>query len=201
MPTFIQTFTGREVDLESFCAADIVHFDIAIPLSRIARFNGHTREFYSVAEHSVLAAIIAQHERLDPATILAALLHDAHEAYTGDWISHVKQHAGAKLLGIADDIQAVIYDFYGCQKHDRQAVKQIDLALLHAERRDLLAGETRNEIWGPPPAMTAKIPRIDRTSASKDAGYLFLRTLDSLKGVLDARTHAKAGRNHRRRGH
>lgn len=201
MPTFIQTFTGREIDLEKFSASDIVHFDIAIPLSRIARFNGHTREFYSVAEHSVLAALVAASERLDPATILAALLHDAHEAYTGDWISPVKQHAGPKLLGIADDIQAVIYDFYGCRDHNQQAVKEVDLALLHAERRDLLAGETRNEIWGPPPAMTARISRIDRTSAPKDAGYLFLRTLENLKGVLDARTHAKAGRNHRRRGH
>lgn len=59
--------------------------DIAHALSMIPRFNGHTNTRYTVAQHC-----IAVSERVDPKYALAALLHDAHEAYTGDIVSPLK---------------------------------------------------------------------------------------------------------------
>ena len=59
---------------------DEIHIeDIAASLSKLCRFNGHTSEFYSVAEHCCYVCDI-----LPPELKLAGLLHDASEAYLCD---------------------------------------------------------------------------------------------------------------------
>lgn len=75
----IHTFTGKKVDVGNLRAEDIDPYDIAHALACINRYQGHAPIPYSVAQHSVLACRLAPkgHE-------LAALLHDAHEAYVGD---------------------------------------------------------------------------------------------------------------------
>lgn len=73
--------------------ADEVHYDdVCIGLARECRYGNQCREFYSVAEHSVLVSIYAEkfaerHWELGVDPLLAAregLLHDAPEAYLGD---------------------------------------------------------------------------------------------------------------------
>ncbi len=68
-------------------------FDIAHHLSRIARFNGATRNPgfpYSVAQHSMLVEALMPVTSSVPARLFA-LLHDAHEAYLGDLTSPVQR--------------------------------------------------------------------------------------------------------------
>ena len=76
----IQTSSGRYIDLLAPSSGDIAIEDIAHALSHIARFNGHTSEFYSVAQHCVLCS------RVNPGVMsFEKLLHDAAEAYIGTW--------------------------------------------------------------------------------------------------------------------
>lgn len=83
----IRTFTGIYVDFlnptpEMFNVEDIAH-----ALSMHCRFAGHIPVFYSVAQHSISVA-----EMVEPEHRLAALLHDASEAYLQDIPSPFKRH-------------------------------------------------------------------------------------------------------------
>lgn len=83
--TFITTYTGRRFYPLDPQPSDVCIEDIAHALAMICRFNGHVREFYSVAEHSVHVSHI-----VPPEYALAGLLHDASEAYIADVSRPVK---------------------------------------------------------------------------------------------------------------
>ncbi len=96
---------------------DITLDDIAYSLARINRFTGHTNT--TVAQHSVSVMLALYHQPEFPAALvnwpgtrdarnskalLIALMHDAHEAYTGDIslpmkeaIRRCAQHAGLPI--------------------------------------------------------------------------------------------------------
>lgn len=76
-------FSGGVVDILDPQPDTIKLIDIAVALSRIPRYNGHTMFHYSVAQHSLLAESLAEPDA-DPNLRLLILLHDAHEAYLGD---------------------------------------------------------------------------------------------------------------------
>ena len=111
----IETVSGKLVDPANPNANDIDLYDIAWGLSRISRFAGHTMTPvpYNVAQHSVHVSNLAElcfngvdsdHIYLDAnirqtirncaanrkEVLIKALLHDAHETYTGDIPSPIK---------------------------------------------------------------------------------------------------------------
>lgn len=80
----IQTFTGEAYDFANPTSDSIKFDDIAHALSNACRFAGHTRRFYSVAEHCVrVSRIVEAWGLIEPLTAIA-LMHDAHEAYVWD---------------------------------------------------------------------------------------------------------------------
>jgi hypothetical protein len=63
---------------------EIIIEDIARSLSRLCRFGGHGERFYSVGEHSMWMKVCLDRKRATAKQRLAALLHDAEEAYLPD---------------------------------------------------------------------------------------------------------------------
>lgn len=110
-PDWIQTYTGRRFWPLEPDADDIVIEDIAHALAMQCRYSGHTVLFYSVAQHSVL---LERHFFSDPMWRLAALLHDAAEAYLSDIPRPLKQMSEFNFYQDAEDVlSAMIMSKFG----------------------------------------------------------------------------------------
>lgn len=134
----IQVHSGLLVPVLEPRPEHITIVDIAHALSNLCRFNGHVREFYSVAQHSVLVSNVVPAEEA-----LWGLLHDAAEAYIGDvtrplklWLEHV---APGAVSGIERRLQQVIATRFGLSGCMPASVKHADSVLLATEKRDVLA--------------------------------------------------------------
>jgi 5'-deoxynucleotidase YfbR-like HD superfamily hydrolase len=107
---YVLTHSGRQVSASEGCPS--IH-DVALSLSRMPRFAGQGRRWWSVLDHSLfverLAAQFALREKIrgKQAYILrlAALLHDAHECITGDVPSPIKP---SDLADVQDEIDSRI---------------------------------------------------------------------------------------------
>lgn len=84
---YFTTYSGKKInpfsdDVEyNICITDIAHAS-----SNICRFNGHVRNFYSLAQHCVLVSYLC-----DPEDAFQGLLHDASEVYLSDIIRPIKE--------------------------------------------------------------------------------------------------------------
>lgn len=130
--SWILTRSGRKFDLVSPNEDMVDPTDIAHSLSMQCRFNGHTRHFYSVAQHCVL---------------VADLLHDATEAYVGDLVRPLKEgmrefYECQNLESLYDAVERKVWIAI-CARFDLDpilpdCVKHADLVALATEKRDLM---------------------------------------------------------------
>jgi hypothetical protein len=130
--TQILTFLGKSFDLSAPDADLIDPRDIAHALANICRFGGHTRNFYSVAQHSCIVADLVPDEHK-----LAALLHDATEAYCGDMVRPLKLATPA-YQDIEEGIWRAICVRFWIDSELPACVGDADMIALATERRDLM---------------------------------------------------------------
>lgn len=151
------TYTGRRVEIPKPLPGQVCIEDVAAHLSRIPRFAGATQQLWCVAAHSLHCASLAEREGFGPDAQLAALLHDAHEAYCSDIPSPFKEavragHPSAFCsLDIAEErLEVAVLQQLGAldalERHKRQ-VKRWDLISLATERRDLMHPAASAEPW------------------------------------------------------
>ncbi|WP_236217071.1 phosphohydrolase [Pseudomonas rhodesiae] len=130
--TWILTQSCQQFDLLRPTAAMIKPVDIAHALSRLCRFNGHTRAHYSVAQHSLIVASLVPTEHQ-----LVALLHDAPEAYIGDMTRPLKT-VMPEYQYVENQIWLAVCERFDIQIDLPACVKEADMVALATERRDLM---------------------------------------------------------------
>jgi hypothetical protein len=156
--TWIQTLKGRRFDIANPKAELIDIHEIAVSLSRKCRFGGHTKHFYSVAQHSVIVCDLVDDQKLK----LPALLHDAHEAYSGfgDVLSPAK-NLSRQAKGFIDfihfGIDSKIAERFSFNQYwlDNEHIRHADMVALATEKRDLMAACECD--WPPMPKPMAAI--------------------------------------------
>lgn len=171
---WIQTFTGRafyplDPRPEEICFADISH-----ALSHLCRYGGHSRHFYSVAEHSsnLCEYFLSRRER---ELARWALLHDASEAYLVDVPRPLKPSLPAYRVHEARLMSAICARF-GLPDEEPEAVREADRRILTDEARALMAPPPMPWATEAEPLGVSIIgvrPDVARTTFSRHARELF----------------------------
>ena len=128
----IQTYSGKQYWPTDPRPEDVEIADIAHSLSMLCRYTGHTRFFYSVAEHSVLVSLM-----VPPELALEALLHDATEAYCADLSRPLKRDLPEYATIEARNAVAIRTRFR-LPLTEHPLIKVADSNILHTEMRQLL---------------------------------------------------------------
>lgn len=184
LATLRVTFSGTPFSLAHPDPQNVNPLDIAVALSRLPRWGGHCLTDYVVAQHAVLAA-----DSVPPAFALAALLHDAAEAYTGDIPRPLRVLLGPVLDEIEARINAAICQRFSLADLMPPEVRAIDERLLATEQRDLLTPAER--LSAAQPFATRIFPWKRRASL-----IAFVDRFETLSGELIDRRQLPKKRKH-----
>ena len=108
---------------------------VAAALSKLCRFTGHTREFYSVAEHSVKASYIVPEE-----FALEALMHDAHEMLVNDLAKPIKVFLRGAYEELVRKAEVELRRSFGLPDEEAAEVKLADIYMVVIEGYYLMPG-------------------------------------------------------------
>ena len=170
------TYTGKILDFlnpkpEQICIEDIAH-----ALSNLCRYTGHTKVFYSVAEHCVR---MATNENL-LGNSLTKLLHDSAEAYIGDIVLPLQEIFPKKEIEIR--LLAVISKALDHQILMTSEIRKSDRIMMVTEIRDLMIPD--NPVLAPYFDQWTPISQKIYPWPSDLAEAKFLLTYKDLKGRI-----------------
>lgn len=167
-----QTYSGKAFDLiypdaDDVCAADLAHH-----LGLQCRYGGATRNHWSTAQHSIIVAAAVWARTKDPIATGHGLLHDGHEAYTGDQIHPLKMTlaeccpAGRDTLReLARGIDYAIFRWAGIGNPDAAT----SMLIKSLDQGPVLALERSLQLGPPPKAWLIDDAKIEPLTA-KDLG-------------------------------
>lgn len=193
----VMTRSGQLVDLLAPSPATIRMTDLALALSRIPRFNGHTSRFWSGADHSLLVMQLMGADASPPLR-LASLLHDGHEGYIGDMTSPVHVALGT----FSGEAFAAVVEMK--ERFDRSIEIAFALPagiLLHpaikAADRLALAIEVDQLMEKPPgvwnlPALPEQVPVLPQSDQMRAQNQFLIQALELLKESRAGRFAAAA---------
>jgi hypothetical protein len=131
---YMVTHEGVIFDYEHPQAKMVRPGDLAHALANQCRFAGHVGKFYSVAQHLVLCS-----NEVPESDALAALLHDAQEAYVVDLPRYLKRCPGMKVYRTYEGLaQKAVFERFGVPFPIPESVEEADLRMVLTEWRDLM---------------------------------------------------------------
>jgi len=145
--TWLQTYSGKAYIIANPTADQICLSDIAHALANQCRFAGHSRRFYSVAEHSVYVydrvreLLVGKEEptELDRKILLAALFHDATEAYLLDIPRPLKVESQMEFYReMHKKTRKVIFEKYKIPQRRLSLIQEADNELLATEKEQVM---------------------------------------------------------------
>ena len=128
---------------------DISLSDICHACGYECRWGNMSKQFYSVAQHSVYVGLAAEEYALETTgskdlgwlAKLVGYLHDAHEAYSGDHPTPIKRHIPI-LQCVEDLLDTAIFEKIGVSKNNYlsvlEFVKKADRSVLVMEKYALV---------------------------------------------------------------
>ena len=181
--TYITTYTGRRINpLEA--DEDMIDIrDVAHSLSLMCRANGHSRYFFSVAQHSINCAKEAVERGLDARTVLFCLLHDGSEAYLSDVTRPVKKELDYYLKAEKELQDAIYKRFAGRVPDSREArdVLQMDNLMLSLEFHEYMPEDINGDYRKIRSSVSCAYEEPDRVEKE------FLAIFDMLTGLVFGR--------------
>ena len=161
---FIETFTGKQFFFNAPTEDAIDIIDIAHSLSMQCRYSGHTKHFYSVAEHCCLLHdwYLDYHgvNYMSEKYAFECLMHDAGEAYLTDVPRPIK-YCLPEYLEFEKKIEAVISKKFDLTHPIPDNVKLADASILMDERAQAMSDSGHDwnlnltplgitlQFWGP----------------------------------------------------
>jgi len=128
----IHTWTGKSFYANDIRPEDICVEDIAHGLSMTCRYGGQSDYFYSVAQHSVHCYDMAVSQGLSQEFLKEALLHDAVEAYLGDFPRPWKM-AIPLFSEFEHMVEAQLHPILGIPVNKSDEIRFIDETMLATE--------------------------------------------------------------------
>jgi hypothetical protein len=161
---YIVTNKGRKfyADAPTFDTEEMAH-----ALSMQCRYTGHTKEFYSVAEHCVLVSMMCSElpecygdqNPLDAS--FEGLMHDAHEAYISDLAAPWKVLV-PDYRAVEERFEAACRKAYGLPPgRVTDGVKRADWYALFLEARELLPPGISDDWVTPYPDFREQLNKVD----------------------------------------
>jgi len=165
---------GSYYDFEDPSRSIFTIHDIGHALSNTGRYCGHTKIFYSTAQHSVIVSYLVPKE-----FAFQGLMHDGHEAFVGDMVSTLKRLIPE--YQVIEDMAAMeVRKRFGLPFDLHPSVHEADMIALMTERRDLLPERQDDENrWpqGYEPDSNIIIP-----ISPKEAYVMFMNRYFELRG-------------------
>lgn len=185
MSTII-THTGKLFNYAAPTVDMVDIHDVAHGLSHVCRFAGHTKEFYSVAQHSVLVTYILDRLLKAPRAVLKyGLLHDASEAWMGDVPTPLKTILGDVYKSLEARVQNLVHAKFDLpaelDEDGTNMVKLADLMALKYERHRFVTHH--EEEWSHIINLPMLVGEPDEFKAPMPAALakqVFLRAADAL---------------------
>lgn len=139
----INTISGKKFNLFQPTAEMIELEDIAKGLAYKPHFGGQSPRFFSIAEHSMLVRLLVKTNtvHVTPGIELAALLHDAAEAYIGDMIKPLKVHIPF-FCEVEDRIMDTIFGIFQLPVATIKLIKKYDILAQEIEYNCFYRGDT-----------------------------------------------------------